>query len=128
MWLQDPVSNIQHFHNDALVITTDIADFDVTRIFVDTGSSYDIMFLECFKKMDLNVKLEPIETTLYGFAGGSTQHWVRLLNRPNIIRDGKTARPKAAPHRLGQEKKGRAGLGLKFLTRSGAMCGAGLGI
>ncbi|KAL8478734.1 hypothetical protein ACS0TY_030568 [Phlomoides rotata] len=65
--------DIQGFHNDALFITTDIEGFDVARIFVDTESSCDIIFLECFKKMDLNVKLKLVEITLYGFAIGSTQ-------------------------------------------------------
>ncbi|KAL8498322.1 hypothetical protein ACS0TY_021588 [Phlomoides rotata] len=50
-------ANIQHFHNDELVITTDIAGFYVAYIFIDTRSSCDIMLFECFRKMDLNVKL-----------------------------------------------------------------------
>ncbi|KAL8473724.1 hypothetical protein ACS0TY_030538 [Phlomoides rotata] len=42
----EDVADIQHFHNDALVITTDITGFDVAHIFVDIGSSCDIMFFE----------------------------------------------------------------------------------
>ncbi|KAL8552315.1 hypothetical protein ACS0TY_001132 [Phlomoides rotata] len=52
-------------HNDSLVITTDISGFDDARIFVDKGSSADIMFLDCFKRMNLEVKLETVEITLY---------------------------------------------------------------
>ncbi|KAL8519988.1 hypothetical protein ACS0TY_010792 [Phlomoides rotata] len=66
-------ADIQGSHNDALDITTDITNYDVAQIFVDTGSSVDIMFLECFKKMDLNMKLEPVDTTIYGFSGGAIQ-------------------------------------------------------
>ncbi|KAL8478610.1 hypothetical protein ACS0TY_030479 [Phlomoides rotata] len=69
----EDVADIQHFHNDALMITTDIDGIDVAHIFVDTRSSCDIMFLECFKKMGFNVKLEPVEIALYEFVGGYTQ-------------------------------------------------------
>ncbi|KAL8497953.1 hypothetical protein ACS0TY_021346 [Phlomoides rotata] len=70
---QEDRVDIQGSHNDALVITTDIAGYDVTHIFVDSGSSVYIMFLEYFKRMDLNAKLEPINTIIYGFSGGSNQ-------------------------------------------------------
>ncbi|CAA0839527.1 Unknown protein, partial [Striga hermonthica] len=33
-------------HNDALVITAEVAGFDVKRVFIDTGSSVDVMFYD----------------------------------------------------------------------------------
>ncbi|CAA0843037.1 Unknown protein, partial [Striga hermonthica] len=56
-------------HNDALVVTAEIANYDVERILVDTGSSADIMFYECFRKMDLGMEITPITTSLFGFSG-----------------------------------------------------------
>ncbi|CAA0843039.1 Unknown protein, partial [Striga hermonthica] len=59
-------------HNDALVITAEVAGFDVKRVFIDTGSSVDIMFYDCFVQinLELNVELKPVATALYGFNGG----------------------------------------------------------
>lgn len=42
-------TGIQQPHNDALVIAAMVANYDIARILVDTGSSADIIFLECFK-------------------------------------------------------------------------------
>ncbi|CAA0821501.1 Unknown protein, partial [Striga hermonthica] len=59
-------------HNDALVITAEVAGFDVKRVFIDTGSSVDVMFYDCFVQInkELNMELKPVATTLYGFNGG----------------------------------------------------------
>ncbi|CAA0824383.1 Unknown protein, partial [Striga hermonthica] len=58
-------------HNDALVITAEVAGFDVKRVFIDTGSSVDVMFYDCFVQInkELNMKLKPVTTALYGFNG-----------------------------------------------------------
>ncbi|KAL0433114.1 UNVERIFIED_CONTAM: hypothetical protein Slati_2645700 [Sesamum latifolium] len=57
-------------HNDALVISSTIANYIVRRIFVDSGSSVDILFIKVYQQIDLgNVPLEPVDTSLYGFAG-----------------------------------------------------------
>ncbi|CAA0808239.1 Unknown protein, partial [Striga hermonthica] len=59
-------------HNDALVITAEVAGFDVKRVFIDTGSSVDVMFYDCFVQInkDLNMELKSVTTALYGFNGG----------------------------------------------------------
>ncbi|CAA0821473.1 Unknown protein, partial [Striga hermonthica] len=59
-------------HNDALVITTEVAGFDVKRVFIDTGSSVDIMFYDFFSQINkhINLELKPVATALYGFDGG----------------------------------------------------------
>ncbi|KAL0402032.1 UNVERIFIED_CONTAM: hypothetical protein Slati_4233100 [Sesamum latifolium] len=57
-------------HNDALVISSTIANYTMQRIFVDSGSSEDILFLKVYQQMELeDVPLEPVDTSLYGFAG-----------------------------------------------------------
>ncbi|CAA0841330.1 Uncharacterized mitochondrial protein AtMg01250, partial [Striga hermonthica] len=56
-------------HNDALVVTIEIASYDVERVLVDTGSSVDIMFYKCFQQMDLGIEITPIKTSLFGFSG-----------------------------------------------------------
>ncbi|GER33659.1 retrotransposon protein [Striga asiatica] len=54
---------------NALVITAEVASYDVQRVLIDTGSSADIIFLKCLQQMKLDVKIEPVHTALYGFSG-----------------------------------------------------------
>ncbi|KAL0313201.1 UNVERIFIED_CONTAM: Transposon Ty3-G Gag-Pol polyprotein [Sesamum radiatum] len=63
-------SGPQTIHNDTLVITAMIANYEVGRIFIDSGSSADILFGEAYDQMQLgDVSLEKVNTSLYGFAG-----------------------------------------------------------
>ncbi|PIN05785.1 hypothetical protein CDL12_21672 [Handroanthus impetiginosus] len=50
---------------DPLVITATVANYDVAKVFVDCGSSIDILFMRVFWQMDLGrVKMEPVQTAL----------------------------------------------------------------
>ena len=40
---------VHHPHNDALVVTMNVANHTVRRILVDNGSSVDILFWDAFK-------------------------------------------------------------------------------
>ncbi|CAA0822828.1 Unknown protein, partial [Striga hermonthica] len=59
-------------HNDALLITAEVAGFDVQRVFIDTESSVDVMFYDCFVQInkELNMELKPVATAFYDFNGG----------------------------------------------------------
>ncbi|KAL0449261.1 UNVERIFIED_CONTAM: hypothetical protein Slati_1482500 [Sesamum latifolium] len=53
-----------------LVITDLLANYEVGRIFMDSGSSANILFGEAYDQMKLgDVPLEAVDTSLYGFAG-----------------------------------------------------------
>ncbi|KAG7542873.1 Retrotransposon gag domain [Arabidopsis thaliana x Arabidopsis arenosa] len=41
-------------HDDALVITLDVANFEVSRILIDTGSSVDLIFLSTLERMGIS--------------------------------------------------------------------------
>ncbi|XP_073036560.1 uncharacterized protein [Primulina eburnea] len=57
-------------HNDALVIQARVANYDILRVFVDSGSSVNVIFKDALAQMDLQgFKLEVVETALFGFAG-----------------------------------------------------------
>ncbi|XP_073033812.1 uncharacterized protein [Primulina eburnea] len=57
-------------HNDALVIKARVANYDVLSVFVDNGSSLNVIFKEALVQMDLHeYQLEAVETILFGFAG-----------------------------------------------------------
>ncbi|XP_012844975.1 PREDICTED: uncharacterized protein LOC105965010 [Erythranthe guttata] len=60
-------------HADALVITSNVAGYDVSRVFVDNGSSVKVLFYDCLQRMDLEVDVVPVSTMLYGFNGGSVR-------------------------------------------------------
>ena len=64
------MEGLQAPHNDALVITATIAKFDVARIMVDTGSSVDVLFYEAYKKMNLDITLQLVDTALFDFGRG----------------------------------------------------------
>ncbi|KAL0404006.1 UNVERIFIED_CONTAM: hypothetical protein Sradi_2041400 [Sesamum radiatum] len=56
--------------NNALVITTLLANYEIERVFIDSGSSADILFGEAYEQMQLgDVPLKVVDTSLYGFAG-----------------------------------------------------------
>ncbi|KAL0405190.1 UNVERIFIED_CONTAM: hypothetical protein Slati_3832900 [Sesamum latifolium] len=56
--------------NDALVITASLANYEIERVFIDSGNSADILFGEAYDQMQLgDVPLEAVDTSLYGFAG-----------------------------------------------------------
>ncbi|XP_075507412.1 uncharacterized protein LOC142544238 [Primulina tabacum] len=57
-------------HNDALVIQARVANYDILRVFIDSGSSVNVIFKDAFVQMDLQgFHLEVVETALFGFAG-----------------------------------------------------------
>ncbi|XP_064983554.1 uncharacterized protein LOC135624013 [Musa acuminata AAA Group] len=59
-------------HDDALVISIQIANARVKRVMVNTGSSVDILYLDAFKKLDLPTEdLIPMSSALTGFTGDS---------------------------------------------------------
>ncbi|KAL0446596.1 UNVERIFIED_CONTAM: hypothetical protein Slati_1787500 [Sesamum latifolium] len=71
-------SGPQTMHNDALVITAILANYEVGRIFIDSESSVDILFGEAYDQMQLgDVSLE--KTHAYTFqAVISTYHMKKI--------------------------------------------------
>ncbi|CAA0834975.1 Unknown protein, partial [Striga hermonthica] len=63
------VGAVERPHNDALMITAQISGYEVQRIFVDTGSSVNVIFFDCLKRMELDIELSPLHTSLFGFNG-----------------------------------------------------------
>ncbi|KAL0290207.1 UNVERIFIED_CONTAM: hypothetical protein Sradi_7054500 [Sesamum radiatum] len=77
-------------HNDALVITAVLTNYEVGRIFIDSGSSADILFGEAYDQMQLgDVSLEKVNTSLYGFAG-EVVYPRGMISLPLTMRAGTT--------------------------------------
>ncbi|XP_065017249.1 uncharacterized protein LOC135643811 [Musa acuminata AAA Group] len=59
-------------HDDALVISARIANAQVKRIMVDTGSSADILYFDAFQKLGLSRdNMKPVSSALTGFTSDS---------------------------------------------------------
>ena len=67
---EEDVRGIQTPHDDAIVVSTTIANYDVKRIFVNNGSSTNVLFYSTFSRMRLSAdRLKRVSTPLIGFAG-----------------------------------------------------------
>ncbi|KAL0435063.1 UNVERIFIED_CONTAM: hypothetical protein Sradi_0214200 [Sesamum radiatum] len=83
-------SGPQTIHNDALVITAMLANYEIGCIFIDSGSSTDILFREAYDQMQLgDVPLEKVNTSLYGFAG-EVVHLGGMVSLPLTMGRGTT--------------------------------------
>lgn len=58
-----------HPHDDGLVITTDIEQYKVKRVFLDTGAAVNVIFEDCLKQMAPHKPIIPVKKILHGFAG-----------------------------------------------------------
>uniref|UniRef100_A0A2N9GJD4 Reverse transcriptase n=1 Tax=Fagus sylvatica TaxID=28930 RepID=A0A2N9GJD4_FAGSY len=69
---QEDACKVFHPHDDALVVTMEIAGYSTRRVLIDNGSSADIVYLTAFQQMKIDKdQLQPIETPLVGFASTS---------------------------------------------------------
>ncbi|XP_073017743.1 uncharacterized protein [Primulina eburnea] len=66
----DDLQGVSLPHNDALVIQARVANYDVMRVFIDSGSYMNVIFKEALVQMDLQgYQLEPVEIVLFVFVG-----------------------------------------------------------
>ncbi|CAA0811971.1 Unknown protein, partial [Striga hermonthica] len=63
------VGEVERPHNDALMIMAQVSGSEVQRVFVDTGSSVNVIFYDCLKRMELDIQLTLFHTSLFGFNG-----------------------------------------------------------
>ncbi|XP_057506533.1 uncharacterized protein LOC130789734 [Actinidia eriantha] len=64
-------------HDDALIVSAVIANFNVQRILIDSGSSADILFISAFERMKIGLdKLHPFHTPLIGFGGNALADFI----------------------------------------------------
>ena len=67
---EDDTRRLHHPHNDALVVTIRVGDYNVHRMLVDNGSSADILYYPAFQQMGINrARLTPTNAPLVAFGG-----------------------------------------------------------
>ncbi|XP_074560759.1 uncharacterized protein LOC141816934 [Curcuma longa] len=68
------LEGIEVAHGDALVIHATVSNYDIARVFVDTGSSVNINFKRAFDQMQIDeADLQPMATSLFRFTGYEVQ-------------------------------------------------------
>ena len=64
----EDAQGVQFSHNDMVVISLNIADYDVCHVLIDNGSSTDVLFYDAFSKISVpNDHLRSMNSPLVGF-------------------------------------------------------------
>ena len=67
---EDDARRLHHPHDDALVVSVRVRDYNVHRMLVDNGSSADILYYPAFQQMGINrAWLTPTNAPLVRFGG-----------------------------------------------------------
>ena len=67
---EDDARRLHHPHDNALVVTIRVGDYNVHRMLVDNGSSANILYYPAFQYMRINrARLTPKNAPLVGFGG-----------------------------------------------------------
>ena len=67
---EEDTSRLHHPHDDALVVSVRVGDYNVHRILVDNDSSADILYYPAFQQMGIDrARLIPTNAPLVGFGG-----------------------------------------------------------
>ena len=65
--------DIQLPHNDTLVVTLRIGNYDVQRVLIDQGSFVEVMYQDLYEKLGLGeAELSSFTTPIFGFSGEPT--------------------------------------------------------
>ena len=67
---EEDAQHLHHPHDDALVVSIRVGDYNTYRVLVDNGSSVDILYYPAFQQMRINrERLVPTNASLIGFGG-----------------------------------------------------------
>ena len=67
---EEDARRLHHPHDDALVVSVRVGEYNVHRMLVDNGNSADILYYPAFQQMGINrARLTPANAPLVGFGG-----------------------------------------------------------
>ena len=58
---------LHHLHDDALVVSLQVGDYNMHRVLIDNSSSADILYYLALQQMRINRELVPTNAPLIGF-------------------------------------------------------------
>ena len=86
-FLKEDAQCLHHPHNDALVVSIRVGDYNTYRVLVDNGSSTNILYYPTFRQMRIDTeRLVPTNAPLVGF-GGTKVYPLGTITLPVTIRD-----------------------------------------
>ena len=69
-FLEENARRLHHPHNDALVVSIRIEDYNMHRVLIDNESSADILYYSAFQQMGISKeRLVPTNASLVSFGG-----------------------------------------------------------
>ena len=84
---EEDARHLHHPHNDALVVSIRVNDYNTYRVLVDNGSSADIFYYSAFQQMRIEKEqLIPTNAPLVGF-GGTRVYPLGAVTLPVTVRD-----------------------------------------
>ena len=84
---EEDARRLHHLHDDALVISIRVGDYNMHRVLVDNGSSADILYYPAFQQMRIDKeRLIPTNAPLVGF-GGSRVFPLGAVTLPVMVGD-----------------------------------------
>ena len=84
---EEDAQRLHHPHDDALVISIRVEDYNIHQVLVDNGSSADILYYPVFQQMRIDKeRLIPTNTPLVGF-GGSQVFPLGAVTLPVMVGD-----------------------------------------
>jgi hypothetical protein len=70
VFTDEDLQSIAFLHNDALVVTLLISNYNIHKVLIDIGSSADILFMGTSEKMAIDKgRILPMTASLVGFSG-----------------------------------------------------------
>ena len=75
---KEDARRLHHPHDDALVISLQVEDYNMHRVLVNNGSSTDILYYPVFQQMRIDrERFIPTNAPLVGFGGSRVFPWAR---------------------------------------------------
>ena len=69
-FLEEDARRLHHLHDDALIVSVHVGDYNVHRMLVNNSSSTNILYYLAFQQMGIDrVRLIPTNAPLVGFGG-----------------------------------------------------------
>jgi len=86
-FIKENVRRLPHLHDDPLMVSIRVGDYNTHKVLVDNGSSANILYYPVFQQMRIDKeRLIPVNTPLVGF-GGTRVHPLGVVTLPITVED-----------------------------------------